>query len=312
MEDMKAVRIHSYGGPEVLKYEDAPRPELGATDLLIRVYAAGINPIDWKIRAGRFRDSRPYSFPLILGWDVSGVVEATGTGAGTFKKGDEVYSRPDIARNGAYAEYIAVKEAEVAFKPRWIDHVHAAAIPLAACTAWQVLFGAAGLSADQKILIHGAAGSVGSFAVQLAKWKGAYVIGTAAGRNQPFLRELGVDKAIDYEKTRFEEAVRDVDVVFDTIGRETQERSWQVLKKGGILVSIAAPTSAEKAAAHGVRQAFVFMQPNASQLAEIATLVDSGKVKSVVGTVLPLSEARRAHELSETGHAHGKIVLRVA
>ena len=312
MENMKAVRIHSYGGPEVLKYEDAPRPELGTTDLLIRVYAAGINPIDWKIRMGRYKDRRPYSFPLILGWDVSGVVEATGTGVGTFKKGDEVYSRPDIARNGAYAEYIAVKEADAAFKPRWIDHVHAAAIPLAACTAWQVLFDAAGLSAGQKILIPGAAGSVGSFAVQLAKWKGAYVIGTASGRNQSFLRELGVDMAIDYEKTRFEEVVRDVDVVFDTIGGDTQERSWQVLKKGGILVSIAAPTSAEKAAAHGVRQAFVFMQPNASQLAEIATLVDSGKLKPVVGTVLPLSEARRAHELSETGHTHGKIVLRVA
>ena len=312
MENMKAVRIHSYGGPEVLKYEDAPRPELGTTDLLIRVYAAGINPIDWKIRAGHFKDSRPYSFPLILGWDVSGVVEAAGAGVGTFKKGHEVYSRPDIARNGAYAEYIAVKETEVAFKPRWIDHVHAAAIPLAACTAWQALFGAAGLSAGQKILIHGAAGSVGSFAVQLAKWKGAYVIGTASERNQSFLRELGVDKAIDYGKTRFEEVVRDVDVVFDTIGGDTQERSWQVLKKGGILVSIAAPTSAEKAAAHGVRQAFVFMQPNASQLAEIATLVDSGKLKAVVGTVLPLSEARQAHELSETGHAHGKIVLRVA
>ncbi len=311
MENMKAVRIHSYGGPEVLKYEDAPRPELGTTDLLIRVHAAGINPIDWKIRADRFKDIRPYSFPLILGWDASGVVEATGTGAGTFKKGDEVYSRPDIVRNGAYAEYIAVKEAEVAFKPRSIDHVHAAAIPLAACTAWQVLFGAAGLSAGQKILIHGAAGSVGSFAAQLAKWKGAYVIGTASGRNQSFLQELGVDKAIDYEKTRFEEVVRDVDVVFDTIGGDTQERSWQVLKKGGILVSIAAPPSAEKAAAHGVRQAFVFMQPNASQLAEIATLVDSGKLKPVVGTVLPLSEARRAHELSETGHTHGKIVLRV-
>jgi NADPH:quinone reductase-like Zn-dependent oxidoreductase len=311
METMKAVRIHTYGGPEVLKYEEAPRPKPGAGELLIRVHAAGVNPVDWKIREGYFKQRLNYSLPLILGWDLSGVVEATVPGIVRLKAGDEVYSRPDIARDGAYAEYIVVRESEVALKPRSIDHLHAAAIPLAALTAWQSLFDAAGLGAGQKVLIHAAAGGVGSFAVQLAKWKGAHVIGTASGRNQEFLRKLGADQTIDYQTTHFEDVVHDVDVVFDTIGGDTQRRSWKVLKKGGILVSIVGPPSAEEAAAHGVRQASVFVQPSATQLTELANLVDSGKLKPVVETVLPLSEARRAHELSQTGHTRGKIVLRV-
>jgi NADPH:quinone reductase-like Zn-dependent oxidoreductase len=227
------------------------------------------------------------------------------------KAGDEVYSRPDIARDGAYAEYIVVRESEVALKPKSIDHIHAAAIPLAALTAWQSLLDAAGLGAGQTVLIHAAAGGVGSFAVQLAKWKGAHVIGTASKHNQDFVRNLGADQTIDYQTTRFEDVAHDVDVVFDTIGGDTQERSWKVLKKGGILVSIIGPPSAEEAAAHGVRQASVFVQPSATQLTELANLVDSGKLKPVVETVLPLSEARRAHELSQTGHMRGKIVLRV-
>jgi NADPH:quinone reductase-like Zn-dependent oxidoreductase len=312
MENMKAVRIHNYGGPEVLKFEDAPRPRASSGEVLIRVHAAAVNPVDWKIRAGYLKDRIAYVLPFIPGWDVSGVVEATGPEVMKFKKGDEVYSRPDITRNGAYAEYIVVKATEVALKPRSIDHVHAAAIPLAALTAWQAIFDAAGLSAGQKILIHAAAGGVGGFAVQLAKWKGAHVIGTASARNQAFLRELGVDEPIDYEKAKFEDVVRDVDVVFDTIGGDTQQRSWKVLKKGGILVSIISQPSEKEAAKHGVRLGYVFVQPNAAELAEIAKLVDSGKVKPVVETVLPLSEARRAQELSETGHTRGKIVLKVA
>ena len=311
MKTMKAVRIHTYGGPEVLKFEDAPRPEPAPGEVLIKVNAAGVNPIDWKIRAGYLKDHRPYVFPLILGWDVSGIIEANGLDGTRFKNGDEVYARADIARNGAYAQYIVAKQVEVAQKPKLIDHIRAAAIPLAALTAWQALFDAAGLSAGQRVLIHGAAGGVGSFAVQLAKWKGTHVIGTASARNQAFIQELGADESIDYTKTRFDDVVRDVDVVFDTVAGETQTRSWKVLKKGGILVSIASPPSAEDAVKNGVRQAFVFMVPNASQLAEIAKLVDSGKLKPVVETVLPLSDARRAHELSQTGHTRGKIVLRV-
>ena len=314
MENMKAVRVHNYGGPEVLRFEDAPRPIPGSGELLIRVYAASVNALDWKVRAGYLKDVFPLPLPFIPGWDVSGVVEAVGSGVTDLKKGDEVYARPDVARSGkgAYAEYVVVKEMEAALKPKSIDHVHAAAIPVVGLTAWQALFDTAELSKGQRILIHGAAGGVGSFAVQLAKWKGAHVIGTASARNQAFLRELGVDEPIDYEKTRFEDVVHDVDVVLDTLGGDTQNRSWKVLKKGGILVSIVAPTSADEAAKHGVRSAFFSAHPSSLQLFEIAKLVDAGKLKPVVETVLPLSDARRAHELNETGHARGKTVLKVA
>ena len=311
MESMKAVRIHEYGGPEVLRFEEVPRPQPAAGELLIRVHAAGVNPVDWKVREGYLKDLLPYSLPFIPGWDVSGTIEATGSGVTRFQKGDEVYSRPDIARDGAYATYIVVRESEVALKPRSVDHVHAAAIPLAALTAWQALFDAAGLSAGQKVLIHAAAGGVGSFAVQLAKWKGAHVIGTASQRNQSLLRELGVDEPIDYQNTHFDDVVHDVDAVLDTVGGDTQHRSWRVLKKGGILVSILSPPSEEEAAKHGARTGYVFVQPNSVQLTEIAKLVDAGKVKPVVETILPLAEARKAQELSQTRHARGKIVLKV-
>jgi len=311
MQPMKAVRIHEYGGPEVLKFEDAPRPQPAANELLIQIHAAAVNPVDWKIREGYAKDRIGHSLPLILGWDVSGFVEATGPAVTRFQKGDEVFTRPDIARNGAYAEYIAVRESEVALKPKSVGHLHAAAIPLAALTSWQALFDAGGLSTGQKVLIHAASGGVGSFAVQFAKWKGAHVIGTASGRNQSFITELGLDEAIDYEKTRFEDAVHDVDVVFDTIGGDVQQRSWRVLKKGGILVSIVSPPSPEEAAKNKVHPCYLFVQPNSAELAEIARLVDAGKVKIFVETVLPLSEARRAQELSETGHTRGKIVLTV-
>lgn len=308
---MKAVRFHNYGGPEVLKYEEAPRPVPGAGEVLIRVHAAAVNPVDWKVRQGYLKEFLNYSLPVIPGWDVSGVVEETGAGVSSAKKGDQVYSRPDISRNGAYAEYIVVRESEIALKPKSIDHVQAAAIPLAALTAWQSVFDAAGLQAGQKVLIHAAAGGVGHFAVQLAKWKGAHVIGTASKHNHDFLRELGADETIDYTTTRFEEAVRDVDVVLDTIAGDTQERSWQVLKKGGILVSILSKPSPEKAAAHGVRPGYVFVQPNPGELTEIAKLVDSGKLKPSLQMVLPLAEARRAQEENQKCHTRGKIVLQV-
>lgn len=314
MENMKAVRVHNYGGPEVLHFEDAPRPTPGSGELLVKVHAASVNPIDWKIRAGYMKEYIPLPLPFIPGWDVSGVVEAVGPGVTKFKKDDEVYSRPDVAAHGygGYAEYVVVKETETALKPKSVDHVHATTIPVGAVTAWRALFDTGGLEKGQKVLIHGAAGGVGSFAVQLAKWKGAHVIGTASGKNQAFLRELGVDEPIDYQKTRFEDVVDGVDVVFDTIGGETQKRSWGVLKQGGILVSIVGPPSADEAARHGVRAASLSAQGGSSLLSELATLADSGKIKTIVETVLPLSEARHAHELSESGHARGKIVFKVA
>ncbi len=312
MKTMKAVRIYSYGGPGVLVYEDAPQPHPGSGEVLIRVHAAGINPVDWKIREGHLKEMLHHTLPLVLGWDVSGVVETVGAGVLRMKIGDEVYSRPDILRDGAYAEFIVIRESEVALKPKTIDHVHAAALPLAGLTAWQALIDAGGLVAGQRVLIHAAAGGVGTLAVQLAKERGAHVIGTASARNHDFLRTLGVDQVVDYAKERFEAVVEPVDLVFDTIGGDTQDRSWIVLKRGGILVSVVNPPSAEIAESHGVRQAFVFTQPNAGQLAEIAKRVDEKKLQVSVETVLPLAEARRAQELSEAGHTRGKIVLRVA
>ncbi len=310
-QTMKTVRIHKYGGREVLQYEDAPRPKPQAGEVLVRVHAAGVNPIDWKVREGHMKDFWPHKFPLILGWDLSGVVEELGRGVSRFKKGDEVYSVPDALRDGAYAEYIVVRESELALKPKSLHHIRAAAVPLAALTAWQSLFDTAQLQAGQRVLIHAGSGGVGHFAVQLAKWKGAYVFATASSRNQDLLRELGVDEPIDYTQQRFEDIARNIDVVLDTIGGETQERSWSVLKERGNLVSLVQPPSEEKAKELGVRTAFVAGHPSGAQLAEIAKIIDSGKLAPVIDRILPLSEARRAHELSQSGHTRGKIALRV-
>src|SRR5882757_1341040 len=313
-QTMKAIRIHNYGGPEVLQYEDAPRPKPQAGEVLVRVKAAGVNPIDWKVREGHMKDFWPHKFPLILGWDLSGVVEEVGPGpvaAGRFKIGDEVYSIPDPTRNGAYADYIVVRESELALKPNSLHHIRAATVPLAALTAWQALFDTAQLQPSQRVLIHAGSGGVGHLAVQLAKWKGAYVFATASTKNQDLLRELGVDGPIDYTQQRFEDIARKIDIVLDTIGGETQERSWSVLKKGGNLVSLVQPPSEEKAKELGVRAVFVGGRPNGGQLAEIAKIIDSGKLAPVIDRILPLSEAGRAHELSQSGHIRGKIVLRV-
>lgn len=309
MATMKAVRIHAYGGPDVLVYEDVERPAPAAGEVLVRIHAAGVNPADWKVREGYFKAFSNEPLPRILGGDIAGVVESVGSDVTSFKAGDEVYGM--TGASGGYAEYVAVAAGNLALKPRSLDFVQAAAVPVGALTAWQALFDTAGLSAGQRVLIHAAAGGVGSFAVQLAKAKGAYVIGTASGRNTQFLHDLGVDQVVDYTSTRFEDEVHAVDVVFDTIGGETQERSWQVLKPGGFLVSIVQPPSPETAAARSVRAAVLYAQPDAAELAEIATLIDAGQVKVQVETVLPLTAARQAQELSQSGHTRGKIVLKV-
>ena len=308
---MKAVRIHNFGGPEALQFEDAAKPKAARGEVLIRVHAAGVNPADWKVREGHLTELVQHKLPLVLGWDLSGVIEEIGPGVSQFKKGDEVFSKPDTSRDGAYAEYIVVRESEVALKPKSLHHVHAAAVPLAGLTAWQALFDIAHLKRGQRVLIHGGSGGVGHFAVQFAKWKGAYVVATASTKNQPLLRQLGVDDPIDYTTQRFEQVASDMDVVLDTIGGDTQERSWTLLKKGGVLASIVQPPDSEKAKKLGVRSAFVWCQPCGEELAQIAALIDSGDVKVVLDRIIPLSEARRAHELSQNGHVHGKIVLRV-
>ena len=308
---MKAVRIYEHGGPEILTYEDAPIPEVSEDDILIRVHAASVNPVDWKIRDGYGKDNFKHHLPLILGWDVAGTVEEIGSKVQQFQPGDAVYGYTSLYRDGAYAQFMIAKETEIALKPASVDFIEAAAIPVAALTAGQALFDTAGLDANQRVLIHAASGGVGSMAVQLAKVKGAYVIGTASARNADFLRELGADEIIDYQTTKFETVVQDLDVVLDTIGGDTQERSFGVLRKGGFLVSIVSPPSEETAAGYGVRSAMLGVKPFAAQLQEIAGLVDSGKLKIYVETVLPLSEAREAHEISQSGRTRGKIVLQV-
>lgn len=311
MATMKAVRIHTHGGPETLVYEDAPRPTPLTGEVLIRVHAASVNPIDWKIRGGFGKELFNYQMPLILGWDVAGTIEAVGPEVDKFELGAPVYGYTSLRRDGAYAEFAIAKQEEIAAKPVSLDFVQAAAVPIAALTTWQALFDTAALQVNQKVLIHAASGGVGSIAVQLTKAKGAYVIGTASARNADFVRELGVDEFIDYQSTQFETVVHDVDVVFDTIGGDTQERSFGVLRTGGFLVSIVGAPSPELTAQYGVRSAMLPAQPNATQLSEITELIDSGKVKPFVETVLPLSEARQAHEMSQSGRTRGKIVLQV-
>jgi NADPH:quinone reductase-like Zn-dependent oxidoreductase len=308
---MKAVRIHAYGGLETLSYEEAPRPEVDEGMVLIRVKAAGVNPFDWKARMGYIQAYINYSFPLTLGWEVSGVVEAIGPGVTGIQVGDEVHARADVTRDGGYAEYMTLRASEVLPKPASVDHFQAAAIPHAALAAWQALFKAGGLTRGQTVLIHGAAGGVGTIAVQLAKLHGARVIGTASKANLDFLRWLGVDEAIDYQAVPFETVVHGVDVVLDLVGGETQQRSWDVLKPGGILVSLVQPPSQAEAEAHGVRQAFAAADLDRSILSQVDALVDAGQLKPVVSHVFPLAEAQKAHALSETGHVRGKIVLKI-
>jgi NADPH:quinone reductase-like Zn-dependent oxidoreductase len=309
MQSMKAVRIHSYGGPDVLTYEDVPRPTAGPNQVLVRVHAASVNPVDWKIRAGYLKEHVPLSLPVTLGLDFSGVIEGVGLGVQGFKAGDEVYAMIDMGRDGTYAEYAVVDASVVAPKPRRHDHVHAAAFPLAGLTAWHGLFEFGGLKSGQKVLIHGAAGGVGSFAVQLARQAGAIVVGTASTRNQSLLKELGVDQAIDYSAGPFEKAVSEVDLVLDTVGGETQQRSWSVLKKGGVLASTVSEPKPPTADRIGK---LIANRPDVQGLRELAKAADSGALHAIVETVLPLSEARKGHEMSGSGHVRGKIVLKPA
>ena len=308
---MKAVHIHDYGGLDVLHYEEAPRPTPGAGEVLIRVYATTINPFDCAVRAGYMGQYFNYTFPLILGTDVSGVVEEVGEGVTDVSAGDVVYTRAGIYRDGAHAEYVLAIAADVVPKPESLDHVHAAALPHVTLTAWQGLSEFADLSAGQTVLIHAAAGGVGHVAVQLAKWRGARVIGTASV-NLPFLEELGVDEAIDYSTTAFEDVVKDVDVVLDLLGGETQQRSWKVLKPGGILLSTVQPPSQEIASAHGVRQRMIGTAPPVRMvLTEAAKMVADGRLKPHVSAILPIQDIQKAHEMIEGRHTRGKIVLQI-
>lgn len=308
---MKAVYIEAYGGREQLKYGDLPRPELRPRDVLIEVHAAAINPVDWKIRNGWLQARNQYEFPLILGWDVAGVVVETGPEVTKFKVGDPVFTRPDIRRNGGYAEYIAVDESLVAPKPANLSFEEAAAVPLAALTAWDALVETAHIAQGQRALIHAGAGGVGIYAIQLAKHFGAHVTTTVSERNVELVKSLGADAVIDYNKQDFSTAGRVYDIVFDTVGGDVQEKSFQVVKTGGILVSIVSPPDQAKCEANGIRGAWFFLEPDGEKLARIGRLIEQGEVRPVVGATFPLAEVAKAHELSESRHLTGKIVLKV-
>lgn len=309
MAQMYAVRLHRYGAADELIYEATQRPEAQAGEALVRVRAIGVNPVDWKTRQGRY-DTGPIETPLILGWDIAGVVEATGTGVDQFTPGDDVFGMVRFPEFGdAYADYVAAPVSDLAKKPATLSCVEAAVVPLVALTAWQALFEVAKLQPGQTILIHAAAGGVGHIAVQLAKWKGARVIGVASAPNAEFLRSLGVDQVIDYTHERFEDVAPEVDIVLDTIGGATQERSFAALKSGGILVSITDTPDAALAQRYGVRSARIQVHTSSAQLAEIAYLFESGKLHVEIARAFPLVEAAEAHRLSEAGHTRGKIVL---
>lgn len=307
---MKAIQMKSYGGADVLSYDEVPTPEPQSDEILIRIHAAPINPIDWKIREGYMQNWLPLQLPLIPGSEFAGVVAAVGANVKAFQAGEEIYGYSSLLRGGAYAEFIVVKETEITAKPNNIDFVHAAAIPVGALTALQA-FDLTGLSAGQTVLIHAAAGGVGSMAVQIAKARGAHVIGTASARNADFVKSLGADEVIDYTMTKFEDVVKDVDVVFDLVGGDTQARSFGVLKAGGWLVSAVSPPALEESEQHGVKSAMITVQPNAAELKKVTALVEAGQLKTFVETVLPLSAARQAHDLSQSGRTRGKIVLQV-
>ncbi|MET9608027.1 NADP-dependent oxidoreductase [Streptomyces sp. NPDC006512] len=306
---MRAMVVNEWGGPETLVEREIERPEPGLGEVLVRVHAAGVNPVDWKTRASGALIS--WGETPIVGWDVSGTVEAAGPGVTLHSAGDEVYGMPLFPRQaGAYAEYVVAPARHFARKPASLDHVQAAALPLAALTAWQALVDTAGVTAGQRVLVHAAAGGVGHLAVQIAKARGAYVIGTASAAKHELLRGLGADELIDYREQDFTEAVSEVDVVIDALGDGTAERSLKVLKPGGHLISLPGPDSVP-ADAGTARAVWLLVDPDLKGLEGIAALADAGLLRPLVDTVLPLEQAAKAHEIGELGRTTGKIVLTV-
>lgn len=309
-DTMKAVQLSGFGGPEMLRLTAIPKPAPGKGEVLVQVMAAGVNPVDWKIREGLLKGRGPQP-PITLGCDLSGVVVAIGEGVVGHEPGEAVFTFLSPLRTGSFAQYAVVPESSLADKPDSVDHLTAAAMPVAALTAWQALFEHGQLKEGQTVLVHGAAGGVGHFAVQMAHNAGARVIATASRENAEFVKTLGADVVIDYKAQRFEEVAKEVDLVLDAIGGETQERSIATLRKGGILVSIVQPPDEAKLAAAGVKGLVFMVRPDAGQLARIAEDVDRGRLKVHVSGTYPLAEFARALERSKAGHVKGKLVLKV-
>lgn len=308
---MKAIRFHQYGGFEVLYYEDVPRPEPQAGEVLIRVQAASVNPLDLALREGWLAGMIPLQLPAIAGVDGAGSIIALGEGVTDFSVGQDIYGFMS-SYSGAYAEYAVVAAETIAVRPQMLTSLEAASVPLAATAAWQALFDVGELKEGQTVLIHGAAGGVGTFAVQLAKLKGARVLATTTGQHVEYVQQLGADEVIDSTTTPFETVAHSVDVVLDLLGGETQQRSWKLLKAGGILVSLLSPPSQEEAVAHGARAGFLGARPSSRLLKELADLLDREQIKTHVGKVFPLEQARQAQEVKRNGHIQGKIVLKIA
>jgi NADPH:quinone reductase-like Zn-dependent oxidoreductase len=309
-DTMKAIRVHEYGNSAVLKYEEARIPGIRPDEVLVKVHSSGVNPVDWKIREGYMKDKMPRTMPFIPGWDMSGTVEETGILVSAFKKGDVVFARPDFSEDGTYAEYVAVKGFELAVAPTSIPLEQAAGVPLTAQTAWMGLFEYGHVGKDLSVLIHGASGGVGSFAVQLAKIAGAYVIAATSSGNVELVRSLGADVVVNYDAEDFERKIDKVDRVFDTIGGKIQNRSYSVLHRGGILVSTVG-VNEQEAAKHGVTAKGYMIVSNGARLGEIANLINQGMLRVLIDSEYPLHEASAAQDRSQSGKAKGKIILRV-
>jgi NADPH:quinone reductase-like Zn-dependent oxidoreductase len=307
---MRAVVIYTYGGPEVMKLENVARPEPAEDDVLIRVIAASINPVDVAIRKGYFA-KLVGNFPLILGMDAAGIVEKVGNKVTKYKAGDPVFAFFTVKDEGGYAEFVTAKEDELASKPNTVSFAQAAGVGAAGATAWEALIDTANLRAGQTVLIHGGSGGVGHLGIQIAKAKGAKVVATASTANQEFLRQMGADVAIDYTRTKFEDVAKDVDVVLDTVGRDTLERSYGVVKKGGIIVSIVDEPKPVTLEAHGIRGMTLHCTPKAGVLEELSKLMEAKKLTPVISHAFPMMQVVQAHDQIATGHTRGKIVLSI-
>ena len=307
---MRAIVIHSYGGPEVMKLEDVTRPEPAEDDVLIRVVTASINPVDVAIRKGYLAELVG-NFPIILGMDAAGIVEKVGNKVTKYKTGDRVFAFFTLKDEGGYAEFVTAKEDELAPKPGTISFAQAAGAGAAGATAWEALIDTANLRAGQTVLIHGGSGGVGHLAIQIAKAKGAKVLATASTANQEFLRQMGADVAIDYSRARFEDIAKDVDVVLDTVGRDTLERSYGAVKKGGIIVSIVDEPKPAALEAHGIRGVTLRCTPKAGVLEELSKLMEAKKLTPVISQTFPMTQVMQAQDQIATRHTRGKIVLKI-
>jgi NADPH:quinone reductase-like Zn-dependent oxidoreductase len=302
---MHAIHAHEYGGPEVLEYEETQRPQPDADQVLIRLKAAGVNPADWKMRAGMYKQFMQLQFPWMPGLEGAGIIEAVGANVTSFKKGEEVYG----IVTGGYAEYALAKANEIQPKPAGLTFEEAAALPVGVLTAWGAIE-AAQVESGQRVLVHGAAGGVGAYVVQLARWKGAHVTGTASAANKDFVLSLGAENVIDYQATPFETVLRDVDVVIDAVGGDLPERSFQVLRPGGVFVTVAARLAEDAGKAQNVKAMGVGRAP-AENLKRVSDLIEAGQLKPVTGAIFSLADARQAQELSQTGHGRGRIILQI-